>query len=127
MGGCIWYGNDDGELMNNMTGGSLPAHTWHDVMAYAHQGVQLKPIVGMTPSAPAQTAANDAGANKAADPATPQRPASLSKGAAEALSAIAAKAKNLPLGKGAAIEGPASIRPARAAAQNLPSGSGALE
>ena len=57
MGGCIWYGNDDGELMANMTGGSLPAHTWHDVMAYAHQGVQIKPIVGMTPSAPPQTAA----------------------------------------------------------------------
>jgi penicillin-binding protein 1A len=127
MGGCIWYGNDDGELMNNMTGGSLPAHTWHDVMAYAHQGVPLKPIVGMTPSAPAQTAAKDAGATKAADLGAPQRPASLSKGAAEALSAIAAKAKNLPIGKGAAIEEPAPTRPAQAAAQNLPPGSGAVE
>jgi len=127
MGGCIWYGNDDGELMNNMTGGSLPAHTWHDVMAYAHQGVQIKPIVGMTPSAPPQTAANDASAAKPADPGAPQRPASLSKGAAEALSAIAAKAKNLPPGKGARTEEPAQPRPTQAAAQNSPIGGGALE
>ena len=127
MGGCIWYGNDDGELMNNMTGGSLPAHTWHDVMAYAHQGVQIKPIVGMTPSAPPQTAANDASAAKTADPGALQRPASLSKGAAEALSAIAAKAKNLPLGKGAKMEEPAQPRPAQAAAQNSPIGGGSLE
>ena len=127
MGGCIWYGNDDGELMANMTGGSLPAHTWHDVMAYAHQGVQIKPIVGMTPSAPPQTAANGASAAKPADPGAPQRPSSLSKGAAEALSAIAAKAKNLPLGKGAKMEEPAQAHPAQAAAQNSPTSGGALE
>jgi penicillin-binding protein 1A len=127
MGGCIWYGNDDGELMANMTGGSLPAHTWHDVMAYAHQGVQIKPIVGMTPSAPPQTAANGASAAKPADPGAPQRPSSLSKGAAEALSAIATKAKNLPLGKGAKMEEPAQPHPAQAAAQNLPTSGGALE
>ena len=127
MGGCIWYGNDDGELMANMTGGSLPAHTWHDVMAYAHQGVQIKPIVGMTPSAPPQTAANDATTAKPADPGAPQRPTSLSKGASEALSAIAAKAKNLPLGKGAALEDPAQLRPKQAAAQNSPIGGGAIQ
>ncbi|CAN3989690.1 hypothetical protein MCBRY_000510 [Methylocystis bryophila] len=125
MGGCIWYGNDDGELMNNMTGGSLPAHTWHDVMAYAHEGVQLKPIVGMTSSA-VQTASKDAGAGKTADVGNLQRPASLSKGAAEALSAIAAKAKNLPLGKGASIMEPA-LPAARAAAENVRPGGGAIE
>ncbi|HYA80415.1 MAG TPA: PBP1A family penicillin-binding protein, partial [Methylocystis sp.] len=42
MGGCVWYGNDDGAEMNNMTGGSLPAQTWHDIMAYAHQGLPIK-------------------------------------------------------------------------------------
>ena len=30
-----------------MTGGSLPAQTWHDIMAYAHQGIELKPIPGL--------------------------------------------------------------------------------
>ncbi len=40
----IWMGNDDNSPMNNMTGGSLPARTWHTVMAYAHQGFEPKPL-----------------------------------------------------------------------------------
>jgi penicillin-binding protein 1A len=40
----IWMGNDDNSPMNNMTGGSLPARTWHAVMAYAHQGLEPKPL-----------------------------------------------------------------------------------
>jgi penicillin-binding protein 1A len=27
-----------------VTGGSLPAQTWHDIMEYAHQGIELKSI-----------------------------------------------------------------------------------
>jgi penicillin-binding protein 1A len=42
--GVIWMGNDDSEPMNGMTGGSLPAKTWHEVMAYAHQGLDPKPL-----------------------------------------------------------------------------------
>jgi penicillin-binding protein 1A len=30
-----------------MTGGSLPAQTWHEIMAYAHQGIELKQIAGL--------------------------------------------------------------------------------
>jgi penicillin-binding protein 1A len=30
-----------------MTGGTLPAMTWHDIMQYAHSGVDLKPLPGM--------------------------------------------------------------------------------
>jgi penicillin-binding protein 1A len=40
----VWFGNDDYKTMNQMTGGSLPAQTWHEIMAYAHQGVELRPI-----------------------------------------------------------------------------------
>jgi penicillin-binding protein 1A len=36
----VWVGNDDGSKMRNVTGGALPAHIWHDIMAYAHQGKQ---------------------------------------------------------------------------------------
>src|SRR6266849_2082745 len=43
----VWFGNDDYTVMNQMTGGSLPAMTWHEIMAYAHQGVELKPIPGI--------------------------------------------------------------------------------
>ena len=43
----VWFGNDDYTTMHQMTGGSLPAMTWHAVMAYAHQGVELKSIPGL--------------------------------------------------------------------------------
>jgi penicillin-binding protein 1A len=43
---CIWFGNDDYQSTNNMTGGSLPAQTWRDFMAYAHQNVELRAIPG---------------------------------------------------------------------------------
>jgi penicillin-binding protein 1A len=43
----IWYGNDDYSPLNRMTGGSLPAQTWHDIMAYAHQGIELHTVAGL--------------------------------------------------------------------------------
>jgi penicillin-binding protein 1A len=42
----VWYGNDDYKPLNRMTGGSLPAQTWHQIMAYAHQGIELKQVAG---------------------------------------------------------------------------------
>jgi penicillin-binding protein 1A len=89
MGGCVWYGNDDNDPMNNMTGGTLPAGTWHDVMAYAHQGVPLKPIVGFK-SAPS-TATVAAAAENAPTQNAPLRPGTLSKGALQALESIQKK------------------------------------
>jgi penicillin-binding protein 1A len=46
----VWYGNDDYSPLNRMTGGSLPAQTWHEIMAYAHQGIELKQIAGVGPN-----------------------------------------------------------------------------
>jgi len=43
----IWFGNDDYTVTNRMTGGSLPAMTWHSIMAYAHQGVEIKQLPGV--------------------------------------------------------------------------------
>jgi penicillin-binding protein 1A len=43
----VWYGNDDSTESNNMTGGSLPAMTWKEIMGFAHQGLELKPIPGV--------------------------------------------------------------------------------
>lgn len=45
--GGVWFGNDDYTSTNKMTGGSLPAMTWQKVMAYAHQGIDLKFIPGV--------------------------------------------------------------------------------
>jgi penicillin-binding protein 1A len=44
---AVWYGNDDYSPTNRMTGGSLPAQTWHDIMMVAHQGVEIKEIAGI--------------------------------------------------------------------------------
>ncbi|MGB6399630.1 MAG: PBP1A family penicillin-binding protein [Bradyrhizobium sp.] len=49
---AIWYGNDDYSPTNRMTGGSLPAQTWHDIMAVAHQGVEIKDISGYPAAGP---------------------------------------------------------------------------
>ncbi len=46
----IWFGNDDYTPLNRMTGGSLPAMTWHTVMEYAHQGVELRNLPGLPPN-----------------------------------------------------------------------------
>ncbi|MDR6952733.1 penicillin-binding protein 1A [Ancylobacter sp. 3268] len=45
--GAIWFGNDDFTPTRKMTGGSLPAMTWQKVMAFAHQGIELKPTPGL--------------------------------------------------------------------------------
>ena len=44
---AVWYGNDDYSSTNRMTGGSLPAKTWHDVMEVAHQGIEIKDLAGV--------------------------------------------------------------------------------
>jgi len=45
--GGVWYGNDDYSSTNRMTGGSLPAKTWHDIMEVAHQGIEIKELTGV--------------------------------------------------------------------------------
>jgi penicillin-binding protein 1A len=47
----IWFGNDDYTSTKEMTGGSLPAMTWREVMAFAHQNLEIKPIPGLQPDA----------------------------------------------------------------------------
>jgi penicillin-binding protein 1A len=44
--GAVWMGNDDFSPTKRMTGGTLPAQTWHNIMAYAHQGIELRPLPG---------------------------------------------------------------------------------
>jgi penicillin-binding protein 1A len=57
----IWFGNDDSSETNNMTGGSLPAMTWKDIMAFAHQNLDLLPIPGVSPPDPRNPAIARAG------------------------------------------------------------------
>jgi len=42
----VWVGNDNDDPMLRVTGGSLPAHIWHGVMAEAERGKPVKPLPG---------------------------------------------------------------------------------
>jgi penicillin-binding protein 1A len=52
--GGVWFGNDDYQVTNRMTGGSLPAMTWQQIMVHAHEGIELRPLPGLKPQTPAQ-------------------------------------------------------------------------
>ncbi len=43
----VWFGNDDYQVTNRMTGGSLPAMTWQQIMVHAHEGIELRPLPGV--------------------------------------------------------------------------------
>ena len=85
---AVWYGNDDYSPTNRMTGGSLPAQTWREIMVVAHQGVEVKevPGIGMGQKVPqtAQAAAAAAGAPKIID-TKPGPPPVLTKRGADIL------------------------------------------
>jgi penicillin-binding protein 1A len=55
--GGVWIGNDDGTRMKKVTGGTLPARLWHDVMVYAHQGKTPLPLPGSPEPRPYETVA----------------------------------------------------------------------
>ncbi len=107
---AVWYGNDDSAEMNNMTGGTVPAMTWQEVMAFAHQGIELKPLPGL-PEATAPAVAR----------AQPQRPAvpgtevptlsaaTLSRQSFEVLSGIE---RGFTEGKARRVQAPAAQVPA---------------
>ena len=54
---AVWYGNDDYAPMDKVTGGTLPAATWHDVMQFAHQGIEPRAPFGLGPAGQAVAAA----------------------------------------------------------------------
>ena len=44
--GGVWVGNDDGSKMKKVTGGTVPAEIWHEIMLYAHENKQPLPLPG---------------------------------------------------------------------------------
>lgn len=42
----VWFGNDDGAPMKRVTGGGLPAQTWHQFMVVAEKGKTPEPLFG---------------------------------------------------------------------------------
>ncbi|MDB5571655.1 MAG: Penicillin-binding protein family [Hyphomicrobiales bacterium] len=84
--GTVWFGNDASTSMRNMTGGSLPARTWHEIMEFAHQGIELKNPYGVTDTPAVASAAGPSGG--AVTLGAPQRPATLSRRSTETLGGI---------------------------------------
>jgi penicillin-binding protein 1A len=83
--GGIWMGNDDYSSTNRLTGGSLPAMTWQAIMTYAHQGIELKPIPGISPIPPPSATPRAHVAAVTAPGAPPLRPTVLTQRGAEVL------------------------------------------
>ena len=85
---AVWYGNDDYSPTNRMTGGSLPAQTWREIMVVAHQGVEVKEVpgfgMGQKVAQTPQTAAAMAAAPKIID-TKPGPPPVLTKRGADIL------------------------------------------
>jgi penicillin-binding protein 1A len=81
----VWFGNDDYQPTNRMTGGALPAMTWHTIMEYAHQGIELKQLPGVpVPQVRQQPAVANA-KSKSNEPLPPSRPTVLTKRGADIL------------------------------------------
>jgi penicillin-binding protein 1A len=110
---AVWMGNDDFRQTKNLTGGILPAQIWREVMTYAHNGIELKPIPFVEP--PFEKPAK--GPLVAAKGATPaarvvSRPVNLSPATAARLATIRdlfAGTPPPPVGLEAAIQGPAVV------------------
>jgi len=80
----VWFGNDDYQVTNRMTGGSLPAMTWHKIMVYAHDGIELKQLPGVpVPQVRQQPLVAEIKPKN--EPAPPPRPALLTRRGADAL------------------------------------------
>jgi penicillin-binding protein 1A len=80
----VWFGNDDRDDMERITGGTLPARLWRNVMLEAHRGLPVRPLPGQIPAeepgwfarlfqtaAPAPTPAAPAPMPAAVQPARP--------------------------------------------------------
>jgi penicillin-binding protein 1A len=81
----VWIGNDDYTSTNRMTGGSLPAMTWNQIMTYAHSGIELKNIPGVAPNPPAGTMPQTANTAKVLPIDVEPRPPILTRRGADIL------------------------------------------
>lgn len=128
--GAVWVGNDDYRPMERVTGGVVPAPIWHDIMEYAHTGIELKTAPGL----PAPTRKTDgsapavAEAGKAGQPGKPgevaaasgDRPRQLSNKAIGVLTEIEDLMKSAaPVGRQGGLEPLAGGRERQGALQPL--------
>ena len=108
-----------------MTGGSLPGMTWQKIMAYAHQGIEIKPLPGVSPGRRRRRRRSPPRAASGANPAQ-QRPTMLTKRSIEVLLRVERMMETAARGlatasapqRGAAVDTPNAV----AAAESGPRG-----
>ena len=115
---AVWFGNDNYEATNELTGGTLPTVAWQKFMAYAHTNIEIKPVEGVDfKPAPFVIANAEPVAPEAVQP---ERPPSLKPEAAQKLLDVADRLKNAlaaqPVQPGARA---ASLAPAPAASNAM--------
>lgn len=107
---AVWFGNDDMSATENMTGGSLPAQTFHDIMEFAHIDVDLKPMFGITDQPrrePQMAAADKAKSAAPQDAQFGQRSARLSRKGSQVVTDIEAALRGaLPERRASAFDFP---------------------
>ncbi len=69
--GSVWFGNDDNSPTENLTGGILPAMTWREIMAFAHQGLEAKPPFGVAAPTPKAAITSAKASQPSAEPPSP--------------------------------------------------------
>ena len=84
----VWFGNDDYSPMQQMTGGSLPAQTWREIMTYAHQGIELKQIPGVGARPPTPRVADKKNGHDIAPPEAIRPTSLLTRRGAEILARV---------------------------------------
>ncbi len=108
---AVWLGNDDYSPTSNMTGGSLPAMIWHEIMSYAHQGVEIRPIPGLPPmdkpAAPAPAVAQNRPAGF--EIVTPAPASRLTRRGADALLALDEQLKTFSPRRVGEASGPVQV------------------
>jgi len=68
----VWVGNDDSSPMKGVTGGTLPATIWREVMVSAEDGLKATPLNKSSPQAPVEdTTEYDSGLTEAPATTTP--------------------------------------------------------
>jgi penicillin-binding protein 1A len=84
----VWFGNDNFSPTNRVVGGFLPAMTWHEIMTYAHEGIEIKPLPGIPEPKKPEKPTVVAFKTEPGDAPPPRRPLMLSKRGADILTGI---------------------------------------
>jgi penicillin-binding protein 1A len=72
---AVWVGNDDSSPMLGVTGGTLPAEIWREVMTAAEKGLPARPLDRSPPGIPVDTSDLTSGLPQATDDEAQRVPA----------------------------------------------------